>query len=148
MNRLILLSCLCSLSVMAVHDAVSGEPQKSPPFVLVIHGGAGVIAKEKMTLEREAACRATLAAALRAGHAVLKADGSSLDAVVAAIKILEDSPLFNAGKGAALNRDGVAELDAAIMDGATRKAGAVAAAKRIKNPIEAARCVMEKTPHV
>jgi len=148
MKHLILLGCLWSLSFMPAHRVVSAEPQKSPPFVLVIHGGAGVISKQKMTPENEAARRETLAKALRVGHAVLKADGTSLDAVVAAIKILEDSPLFNAGKGAALNRDGVAELDAALMDGATRKAGAVAAARRIKNPIAAARLVMDKTPHV
>lgn len=133
---------------MAVHRGIAAEHQKSSPFVLVIHGGAGVISKLKMTPEQEAARRAALAEALSAGQAVLQADGTSLDAVVAAVRILEDSPLFNAGKGAALNRDGVAEFDAAIMDGATRKAGAVAAARRIKNPIAAARLVMDKTPHV
>lgn len=133
---------------MPIPLAVAAESQASPPFALVVHGGAGVIAKKEMTPEKEAARRAVLAEALRAGHAVLKANGTSLDAVVAAIKILEDSPLFNAGKGAALNRNGVAELDAAIMDGATRKAGAVAAVRRIKNPITAARRVMEQTPHV
>jgi beta-aspartyl-peptidase (threonine type) len=148
MKHLILLGCLWSLSLMPVNRVVSAEPLKPPPFVLVIHGGVGVLSKKEMTPEKEAAYREKLAEALRAGCAVLKADGTSLDAVVAAIKILEDSPLFNAGKGAALNRDGVAELDASLMDGATRKAGAVAAVKRIKNPIEAARLVMDKTPHV
>ena len=148
MNRLIFLACLWSLSAIPVHRVAATEPQTSAPYVLAIHGGVGVRSKIEMTPAKEAALRATLADSLRAGQAVLQANGTSLDAVVAAIKILEDSPLFNAGKGAALNRDGVAELDAAIMDGATGKAGAVAAARRIKNPIEAAYRVMEKTPHV
>jgi beta-aspartyl-peptidase (threonine type) len=133
---------------MPINRFAAAEPRKKSPFVLVIHGGAGVLSRKEMTPEKETAYREKLAEALRAGHAVLKADGTSVDAVVAAIKILEDSPLFNAGKGAALNHEGVAELDASLMDGATRKAGAVAAVKRIRNPIEAARLVMDKTPHV
>ena len=148
MKPLILLGISCGLSFMSVNPLAADEPNKAATFALAIHGGAGVPSKKEMTPEKETAYRAKLAEALCAGHAVLAANGTSADAVIAAIKIMEDSPLFNAGKGAALNSDGVAELDAAIMDGATRKAGAVAAVKRIKNPIELARLVMKKTPHV
>ena len=115
--------------------------------VFVIHGGAGVIAKE-VTPEKEKAFRAELQRALEAGYAVLKGGGNSLDAVSKAIVIMEDSPLFNAGKGAVFNHDGKNELDASIMDGATLRAGAVASVHRVKNPILLARAVMEKSPHV
>jgi L-asparaginase / beta-aspartyl-peptidase len=115
--------------------------------VLVIHGGAGVVRKE-MTPEREKAVRADLAKALNAGYATLKAGGSSLDAVSKAIIVMEDSPLFNAGKGAVFNHDGKNELDASIMDGATLRAGAIANVHRVKNPILLARAVMEKSEHV
>ena len=115
--------------------------------VLVIHGGAGVVAKE-VTPEKEKAVRAGLQKALDAGYGVLKSGGASLDAVVAAITVLEDDPNFNAGKGAVFNHDGKNELDASIMDGATRRAGSVANVHRIRNPILLARAVMEKSPHV
>ncbi|HEV7490863.1 MAG TPA: isoaspartyl peptidase/L-asparaginase [Rhodanobacteraceae bacterium] len=115
--------------------------------VLVIHGGAGVIRKN-LTPEKEKLVRADLEVALTAGYAVLKSGGSSLDAVSRVIVLLEDSPRFNAGKGAVFNHDGVNELDAAIMDGSTLRAGAVAAVHRVKNPILLARAVMEKSPHV
>ncbi len=115
--------------------------------VLVIHGGAGVIAKD-MTPEKEKAVRAELATALHTGYAALQAGASSLDAVTKAIVVMEDSPLFNAGKGAVFNHDGRNELDASIMDGATLRAGAVANVHRIRNPILLARAVMEKSPHV
>ena len=101
-----------------------------------------------MNARLEAEFRAGLADALRAGHAVLEGGGTSLDAVVAAVVALEDSPLFNAGRGAVFNAAGKHELDAAVMDGATEKAGAVAGATRVKNPVLAARAVMENTPHV
>lgn len=101
-----------------------------------------------MNSERERQYRAALKLALRAGYAILERGGGSLDAVVAAVVELENSPLFNAGRGAVLNSDGEHELDAAVMDGATRAAGGVAAAKRIRNPVLAARAVMERTPHV
>ncbi len=117
-------------------------------IVLAIHGGAGTITRAQMTPEREQQYREALRQALQEGYAVLQAGGSSLDAVVAAIRVLEDSPLFNAGRGAVLNRDGVAELDATIMDGRTLKAGAVAGVQTVKNPILLARRVMEATPHV
>jgi L-asparaginase / beta-aspartyl-peptidase len=115
--------------------------------VLVIHGGAGVIRKD-LTPEKEKAVRADLEAALHAGHAVLQKGGSSLDAVTQAILVLEDSPRFNAGKGAVFTHDGRNELDAAIMDGATLRAGAVAGVQRVKNPVLLARAVMEHSPHV
>jgi len=118
------------------------------PIALVIHGGAGVIEPSKMTPAKEASYRAGLAAALDAGYDVLEHGGTSLDAVTAAVRMMEDDPQFNAGRGAVLNRDGDAELDAAIMDGAGPRAGAVAAVRHVKNPIELARLVMEKSPHV
>lgn len=117
-------------------------------FVLIIHGGAGVVPKEELTPEKEKAARATMEAALLAGHSVLARGGTSTDAVIAAIKILEDSPLFNAGKGSVLTAEGTVGMDASIMDGATHQAGACADVKHIKNPIELARLVMDKTPHV
>jgi isoaspartyl peptidase/L-asparaginase-like protein (Ntn-hydrolase superfamily) len=101
-----------------------------------------------MTAARERRYREGLGAALRAGYSVLERGGSSLDAVIAAVVVLEDSPLFNAGRGATLNAEGQHELDAAVMDGSTLRAGGVTAVRRIRNPIIAARAVMEKTPHV
>lgn len=111
---------------------------------LVIHGGAGNVSPAGM----EAAYRAALTAALEAGHGVLREGGSSLDAVVAAITPLEDSPLFNAGRGAVFTADGINSLDASIMDGATLRAGGVAGVTDVRNPIVLARLVMEKSPHV
>jgi L-asparaginase / beta-aspartyl-peptidase len=115
--------------------------------VLVIHGGAGVIRKD-LTPEKERLVRADLETALAAGYAVLKSGGTSIDAVTQAIVVLEDSPHFNAGKGAVFTHDGRNEMDAAIMDGATLRAGAVASVQRVKNPVLLARAVMEKSPHV
>ena len=118
------------------------------PIAIVIHGGAGVIEPSKMSPAREASYRAGLAAALDAGYDVLERGGTSLDAVTVAVRLMEDDPQFNAGRGAVLNHEGDAELDAAIMDGAGPRAGAVAGIRRVKNPIELARLVMEKSPHV
>ena len=115
--------------------------------VLVMHGGAGVIKKD-LTPEKEKLVRADLEQALITGYAVLKSGGTSLDAVSKAIVVLEDSPRFNAGKGAVFTHDGSNELDAAIMDGATLRAGAVAGVHRVRNPILLARAVMEKSQHV
>ncbi len=137
-----------SLLLASLNHARAAEPPASAGWVLVIHGGVGVPSRDELTPAKEAAYREALGQALQAGEAVLSADGTSLDAVVAAVQVLEDSPLFNAGKGAALNHEGVAELDASIMDGSNLKAGAVAAVRRVKNPIEAARRVMDNTPHV
>jgi beta-aspartyl-peptidase (threonine type) len=123
-------------------------PKQAPRWGIVIHGGAGVIQRESLTPEREAAVRAVLTEALQAGHSLLAKGGTSLDAVTAAIRVMEDSPLFNAGKGAVFTHDGKNELDAAIMNGRTREAGAVAGLRHVKNPITLARAVMEKSPHV
>jgi L-asparaginase / beta-aspartyl-peptidase len=117
-------------------------------FGLVVHGGAGTMERNKMTSEREQNYRAGLERALKAGLEILQRRGSSLDAAEAAVRVLEDDPLFNAGKGAVFTSAGTNELDAAIMDGRTLQAGAVASVKRIKNPISLARLVMEKSPHV
>jgi beta-aspartyl-peptidase (threonine type) len=118
------------------------------PIAIAIHGGAGTIERSKLGEEREAAITADLNAALDAGYAVLEGGGNSLDAVVAVVTRLEDSPHFNAGKGAVFTADGSNELDASIMDGATQRAGAVAGLQRIKNPVLLARAVMEKSVHV
>lgn len=115
---------------------------------LVIHGGAGTIRREEMSAAREAEHRVALEAALAAGGAVLAQGGNALDAVEQAVRALEDCPLFNAGRGATFTAAGTIEMDAALMDGATLQAGAVAAVRRIRNPIAAARAVMERTPHV
>jgi L-asparaginase / beta-aspartyl-peptidase len=126
-----------------------GEPKMAEKkWSLVIHGGAGVMEKGKLPAETEAAARAGLAKALEAGSAVLAQGGSAMDAVAAAIIVMEDDPTFNAGKGAVFTYKGVNELDASIMDGKTLGAGAVTGARYTKNPILLARAVMEKSPHV
>ena len=117
-------------------------------WALVIHGGAGVMERAAMTPAKDADYRAALAKGLDAGAAVLAKNGSALDAVEAAIRVLEDDPHFNAGKGAVFTADGRNELDASIMDGKDRRAGAVAGVTRTKNPISLARAVMEQSPHV
>ena len=123
-----------------------------PPrhFTLVIHGGSGVREPAEFAAHPglEQAYRDTLAVALRAGYQVLSAGGSAVEAVEAAIRVMEDSPIFNAGKGASLTSDGTVELDASIMDGRTMRAGGIAAARHIRNPISMSRLVMERTPHV
>lgn len=119
-----------------------------PRFMLVVHGGAGTITRGEMTPARDSAYRATMTRAIRAGYDVLNGGGTSIDAVNSVINILEDSPLFNAGKGAVFTNAGTNELDAAIMNGANLQAGAVAGVKHIRNPIDLARLVMEKSPHV
>src|SRR6266496_1408092 len=115
---------------------------------LAIHGGAGTIERSKMTPEREGEYRAGLERALTAGYEILERGGSSLDATEAAVRVLEDDPHFNAGKGSVFTSAGTNEMDAAIMDGKTLAAGAVAALKHVKNPISLARLVMEKSGHV
>lgn len=117
-------------------------------YVLVIHGGAGTILKSQLTPEKERQYIEALEAALLAGQRILENEGAALDAVEAAVRVLEDNPLFNAGKGAVFTAEGRNELDAAIMNGKTLAAGAVAGVTTIRNPISAARAVMEKSPHV
>ena len=138
---------LVSTSLLAAVLAVGSTAAESP-IALVVHGGAGTIERADLDAETEAAYRRDLTAALEAGYEVLARGGSSLDAVEATIRLLEDSPLFNAGKGAVFTAEGHNELDASIMDGATREAGAVAGVSTLKNPISAARAVMERSPHV
>lgn len=121
---------------------------KPGPITIVIHGGAGTILKQNMTPEKEQAYHAALEAALDSGYMVLERGGKSIDAVIAAIKVMEDSPLFNAGKGAVFTNEGKNELDASIMDGSNLMAGAVAGVTTIKNPITAAHAVMMKSEHV
>ena len=121
---------------------------QTPRLGFMIHGGAGVLSKSAMTPEKEKAFRVALEEAVLAGYKALQGGKSSLDAVEIAIKILEDSPLFNAGKGAVFTNDGKNELDASIMDGKTLAAGAVAGLRHVKNPISLARAVMEKSEHV
>jgi len=129
-------------AVLAQSNATTGK------YILVIHGGAGTILKSNMTPEKEKLYEQGLQNALNAGNTVLKNGGTALDAVQAAIMVLEDDSLFNAGKGAVFTNEGKNELDASIMDGKTLKAGAVAGVTNIKNPITAARAVMDKSEHV
>ncbi|PKA83026.1 beta-aspartyl-peptidase (threonine type) [Ulvibacter sp. MAR_2010_11] len=117
-------------------------------FGIVIHGGAGTILKENMSDSLEAAYKAKLEEAIRVGHEILKNGGTAMEAVTKTINVMEDSPLFNAGKGAVFTHEGTNELDASVMDGATLNAGAVAGVTRIKNPIDLALSVMNDSPHV
>ncbi len=135
----------CSPNTQTSSQAVSG---KRPEYAIVIHGGAGTIRRENMTPEKEATYLSALNEALDTGERILQNGGSAMDAVEATIVFLEDSPLFNAGKGAVFTNDGRNELDASFMDGATLEAGAVAGVAIIKNPIRLARAIMEKSPHV
>ncbi|MBV8742609.1 MAG: isoaspartyl peptidase/L-asparaginase [Sinobacteraceae bacterium] len=125
-------------------------PSEAPVsrYTIAIHGGAGAMPRHELSAGREAQFRASLTAALDAGYDVLDGGGSSLDAVATAVRLLEDDPLFNAGHGAALTRGGTAELDAAIMDGSRQRAGAVASVRHVRNPVQLARRVMEKSRHV
>ncbi len=117
-------------------------------LALAVHGGAGLIRRASLSAEREAACRTALAEAVLAGFTVLEAGGGALDAAVAAVCVLEDAPVFNAGRGAVLGQGGRVELDAAVMDGRDRRGGAITAATTPRNPILAAREVLLRTPHV
>lgn len=132
----------------AVSNSKSKPRGAADSFNFVLHGGAGTITKQNMTPEMEASYQSKLKEALLAAYQILKDGKPGLDAIETALRLLEDSPLFNAGKGAVLTSVGTVELDAAIMDGSTLKAGSVASLKHIKNPISLARLVMEKSPHV
>ena len=144
MKKLILLSFLIITSCVEISKKEAAKPK----FGLVIHGGAGTILRKNMTLEKEEKYRAVLAEAIQVGHRILKGGGSSQEAVEKTINIMEDSPLFNAGKGAVLNSNASIELDASFMEGKSLGAGAISGVKTVKNPISAAIKVMEASPHV
>jgi beta-aspartyl-peptidase (threonine type) len=135
----------CANETLQAQPAIKGDMSK---ITLVIHGGAGTITRKNMTPEKEKAYQEALKQALQAGYAVLKKGGTSMDAIEATIHIMEESPLFNAGKGAVFTNDGKNELDASVMDGKTLKAGAVAGVTVVKSPITLARTVMEASEHV
>lgn len=156
-----LISFMVIISTFALAPMLAGAQRKpslpemkqlhgpqNPRLGFIIHGGAGVIRRGSLSPEREKEYRAKLEEALLAGYKALQEGKSSLDAVEIAIRIMEDSPLFNAGKGAVFTADGKNELDASIMDGKTLAAGAVAGLRHVKNPITLARAVMENSPHV
>lgn len=128
-------------------DSVTAQEASTRPAI-VIHGGAGTILPDRITPEQEQAYREAMRVALETGYGVLRDGGSSLDAVVAALQTMEESPLFNAGKGAVFTSENTVELDASIMDGATRNAGALTGVKHVKSPIALARLIMEESPHV
>lgn len=159
MKKLLLLFCLSLL--FACNSATEekkpiNKPIEKPKsdkvetdnFGIVIHGGAGTILKENMTDSMEVAYKEKLEEAIRVGHEILATGGTAIDAIQSTINILEDSPLFNAGKGAVFTSEGTNEMDAAIMDGETLNAGAVAGVTTVKNPINLAFQVMENSPHV
>ncbi|MBA4804528.1 MAG: isoaspartyl peptidase/L-asparaginase [Brevundimonas sp.] len=133
---------------LALCGTTPAAAQEAPRWSFAIHGGAGVIERDSLSPEQDAAYRAALHRALQAGSAVLANGGAALDAVQAAIEVMEDDPLFNAGRGAVFTAAGRNELDAAVMDGSNLQAGAVAGLTRTRHPIAAARAVMEQSPHV
>ena len=139
---------LSLLVLLFVVGCTAVKDNRKPTFGIVIHGGAGTILKEKMSTEMEQAYREKLAEAVATGHAILKAGGTSQDAVEQTIHVMENSPLFNSGKGAVLTAGESIALDASFMDGKTLDAGAIAGVKHIKNPISAAIKVMNNSPHV
>ena len=146
-QRIVLIGLMLLVSGLMVLLPATAR-QQNPRYVLAIHGGAGTIARSTLTPEQEAAYHAALREALEAGYQVLQGGGASLGAVEAAIHVMEASPLFNAGKGAVFTSEGTVELDASIMDGRTRSAGAVSGIKQVRSPITLARLVMERSPHV
>jgi len=139
---------LFALLALVSVATLSPSADAAPKWAIVVHGGAGVIERKDLTPEQEAAYRESLTKAIGAGIAVLKTGGTALDAAEATIVLMEDDPLFNAGRGAVFTAEGRNELDAAIMDGRTLAAGAVAGVTRTRHPISLARRVMEKSPHV
>ena len=145
--KTIILLLFTVLSICCCSENNQEVPTKQP-IAIMVHGGAGTILKKNMSDEKEKKYKSKLEEAIRSGYQVLQNGGTSLDAVEQTIMILEDSPLFNAGKGAVFTHDKRNELDASIMEGSHLKAGAVAGVTRIKNPIRAARAVMEKSEHV
>jgi len=148
MLRALLGSAALVVATLPAMAQTSPQPASPHKWSIVVHGGAGVIERKSMPPETEAGYRAAMKTAIETGAAVLEKGGTSLDAVQATIQYLEDNPLFNAGKGAVFTADGRNELDAAIMDGATLKAGSVAQLMHTRHPIAAARAVMEQSPAV
>src|ERR1700704_6691701 len=148
MKNLLLIALFVALGSCLRNESHSTGHDVQGPITLVIHGGAGTIKRENMRPEQEEAYHKKLGEALNSGFEVLEKGGASTEAVIAAIKILEDSPLFNAGKGSVFNSEGKNEMDAGIMDGHTLMAGSVAGITKVKNPITAAYAVMTKSPHV
>ena len=148
MLRALLGSAALVVATLPAMAQTSPHPASPHKWSIVVHGGAGVIERKSMPPETEAEYRAAMKTAIETGAAVLEKGGTSLDAVQATIQYLEDNPLFNAGKGAVFTADGRNELDAAIMDGATLKAGSVAQLMHTRHPIAAARAVMEQSPAV
>ncbi len=144
----VLLFLFCCLLAACGTDHANRENNQESQYVIVIHGGAGNVDRERVPLDEEEAFYAKLNEALDAGEAILKLGGSSLDAVEAAVRILEDSPKFNAGRGAVFTYEGGNELDASIMCGESISAGAIAGVTNVRNPISTARMVMERSPHV
>lgn len=145
---LLFINCKPATEEQSTEVTEASTTPENPPIGIVIHGGAGTILKKNMTPEQEAAYEAKLEEAVTAGYEILKNGGESLDAVIAAIQIMEESPLFNAGIGAVFTHEGKNELDASIMNGKDLNAGAVSGISRVKSPIELARTVMEKSEHV
>jgi L-asparaginase / beta-aspartyl-peptidase len=148
MRFLSLLTGVLLMTVTATAAAQTGNDNQRPAWRLVIHGGAGVIERDRLTPETDRAIRAALDMALRTGSEILARGGSALDAVEATARVLEDDPHFNAGRGSVFTYQGTIEMDASIMDGSTRAAGAVTGVTATKNPITLARAVMERSPHV
>lgn len=148
MKTLLLILTVLVTACSSPRSAQDDQQKKAGDIVLVIHGGAGTLLRGNMGPEQEAAYQGALVFALHTGYDILKKGGTSLDAVEAAVRAMEDNPLFNAGKGAVFTNEGRNELDAAIMDGKSLGAGAVASVTTIRNPITAARKVMENSPHV
>ena len=151
MKKILVLSLIFILSISCKKTLEKDDVSMSESvneFAIVIHGGAGYQTTQNISSETDSLVRAKLTEAINVGYEILKNDGSSLDAVQKTINILEDSPLFNAGKGAVFTADGINELDASIMDGKTLNAGASAGTTTVKNPINLARKIMEKSPHV
>ena len=145
MKKILFIACIV---LYGCAETPKQEPKPEPTFGIVIHGGAGTILRKNMTPEKEQEYRAVLAEAIQVGHRILKAGGSSQEAVEKTIHVMEESPIFNAGKGAVLNAEGSIELDASFMRGDNLDAGAISGVKTIKHPISAAIQVMEVSPHV
>ncbi|RLD76486.1 MAG: beta-aspartyl-peptidase [Bacteroidetes bacterium] len=145
MNTFIFKSAIIVIAILVQFSIFA---QQKPEYVIVIHGGAGVIKKENMSDEKEAAYIKKLNEALETGNRILKNGGTAIETVIATIKIMEDSPLFNAGKGAVFTHEGKNELDVSIMDGKTLNAGAASGVSNVKNPIELAYKIMVNSQHV